>query len=135
MIKTRAQRIAAGAAAAVGIVLGAAGISAAATSTPAPANKPAVQAPATKNAEVPDANGAPEADAGKPDTDNVQEGPGDTTDGGPEVPDANEPKETGSEKAEAGETAGDNLREGPGNTTEGGPEVPDANKAPEVAGK
>ena len=97
-MKTRTQRIAAGAAAAVGIVLGAAGVSAAATSTPAPAHKPAVQTPATKTAEVPDASepkesGSEKAEAGGTDGDNVQEGPGDTADGGPEVPDANEAPE------------------------------------------
>jgi hypothetical protein len=109
MFSTRSQRIVASAAAAVGITLGAAGISAAA-STPATPARPAVH------------NVAPsEADAGKPDTDNVQEG--DQT--SPDAPAAlksktAEPKETGDKEADSGKPDTDNVQAGPGDTTDGG---------------
>lgn len=97
MFSKRSQRIAASASIAIGLAVGAAGISAAATSpsspskpavtNPAPgATQPATQPssqPSAKSAEPVDAT---ETDAGKPDTDNVQQGPGDTSDTGPEVP-------------------------------------------------
>jgi hypothetical protein len=68
MFSNRGQRIAASAAAAVGIALGAAGVSAAATS-PASHARPAVH------------KSAPAEAAGKPDTDNVQQGDQNAPDG------------------------------------------------------